>query len=226
VEYLTAGHWLPSIVALSGLNMPLKTWALDFEELAETSTVFVYNRLGVGASAPSRPQTGTAIVDLLRAALEAADVQAPYVLVGHQRGGLYVNLYARLFPQELAGVLLLAATHPDDDDLERRFPLALAPRHARLHGEQRFAAQVALEIEQAGPFPDVPLTVVSSGRAPPWAAVARERIDSHNARQQQLVALSTKGKHIAVPRLGLFPQASDGEVVVQAVREIIASCND
>jgi pimeloyl-ACP methyl ester carboxylesterase len=50
VEYLTAGHGLPSIVALSGLNMPLKTWALVFEELAETSTVFVYNRLGVGAS--------------------------------------------------------------------------------------------------------------------------------------------------------------------------------
>jgi pimeloyl-ACP methyl ester carboxylesterase len=87
VEYLAAGHGLPSIVALSGLNMPLKTWALVFEELAETSTVFVYNRLGVGASAaPSRPQTGTAIVDLLRVALEAADVQAPYVLVGHQRG--------------------------------------------------------------------------------------------------------------------------------------------
>jgi pimeloyl-ACP methyl ester carboxylesterase len=227
VEYLTAGHGLPSIVALSGLNMPLKTWALVFEELAETSTGFVYNRLGVGASAaPSRPQTGTAIVDLLRAALEAADVQAPYVLVGHQRGGLYVNLYARLFQQELAGALLLAATHPDDDDLERRFPLALAPRHARLHGEQQFAAQVALVIEQAGPFPDVPLTVVSSGRAPPWATVARERIDSHNARKQQLVALSTKGKHIVVPRLGLFPQASDTEVVVQAVREIIASCRN
>ena len=123
-------------------------------------------------------------------------------------------------------MLLLAVTHPDDDDLERRFPLALAPRHARLHGEQPFAAQVALEIEQAGPFPDVPLTVVSSGRAPPWAAVARERIDSHNTRQQQLVALSTKGKHIVVPRLGLFPQASDAEVVVQAVREIIASCRN
>jgi hypothetical protein len=95
VEYLAAGHGLPSIVALSGLNMPLKTWALVFEELAETSTVFVYNRLGVGvgvgvgvgaSAAPSRPQTGTAIVDLLRVALEAADVQAPYVLVGHQRG--------------------------------------------------------------------------------------------------------------------------------------------
>lgn len=122
VEYLTAGDGRPAIVLLGGVGLPHQVWALIFPQLASISTVFVHNRHGVGASAaPRRAQTGTAIVETLRAALAAARVPPPYVLVGHALGGLYAILYARLFPHELAGLVLLEATHPDDHALERGY---------------------------------------------------------------------------------------------------------
>ena len=40
----------------------------------------------------------------------------PYVLVGHSLGGLYVQLFARRLPEDVGGVVLVEATHPDDRD--------------------------------------------------------------------------------------------------------------
>jgi pimeloyl-ACP methyl ester carboxylesterase len=220
VQYLTAGDGRPAIVLLNGLGMPYQAWALIFGELASVSTVFAHNRLGVGTSAaPRRPQTGTAIVETLRAALAAARVPPPYVLVGHALGGLYANLYARLFPHELAGLVLLEATHPDDDVLERQFRflprvftrtvMATAITQARRNAEQRFTAHTALEIAQAGPCPNLPLAVVTGARTPSRLAMSPARVQSHASGQQQLVALSAIGKQIVAPNSGHFPAVTE-----------------
>ncbi len=164
VEYLLAGEGAPVVVLLNGLGVPLQGWALVVAELARDTTVFAHNRLGLGASsAPRRPQTGTAIVDVLRATLAAAAVEPPFVVVGHALGGLYANLYARLYPQEIAGVVLLEATHPDDDLLERHFRflpraltralIATSVTEQGRNAEQRHLAQTTREIAAAGPFP-------------------------------------------------------------------------
>jgi pimeloyl-ACP methyl ester carboxylesterase len=117
VEYLTDGEGQPGIVLVNGFGMPLTGWALVFPELAKISTVFACDLVGAGVGGgrpPRGPQaktgSGTAVVDQLRGALAAAGVQPPYVLVGHALGGLYANLYARLFPREMAGLVLLEPT--------------------------------------------------------------------------------------------------------------------
>lgn len=233
VEYLTAGDGRPAIVLLGGVGLPHQVWALIFPQLASISTVFVHNRHGVGASAaPRRAQTGTAIVETLRAALAAARVPPPYVLVGHALGGLYAILYARLFPHELAGLVLLEATHPDDHALERgyrflpraftRTLMATATTRSRRNAELRFMAHTALEIAQAGPCPDLPLAVVTGAKTPSRLAMSPARVQSHASRQQQLVALSAIGKQIVAPNSGHFPAVTDPEIVVQAIREIVA----
>ncbi|MEY8732164.1 alpha/beta fold hydrolase [Peribacillus frigoritolerans] len=33
--------------------------------------------------------------------------EPPFLLVGHSLGGLYANLYARLYPNEVAGLVFL-----------------------------------------------------------------------------------------------------------------------
>lgn len=235
VEYLTDGDGQPAIILLNGVGMPLTEWALVFPELAKISTVFACDpaRAGLsGGPAPRWPQTGTrpgtAIVDQLRGALAAAGIQPPYVVVGHALGGLYANLYARLFPQELAGLVFLEATHPDDDILERHvrfYPRAVtrAFMARTLTKLERLMTETALEIEQAGPCPDVPLTVIRGAKTPPRLTTSPKQVANHTARQQQLVALSAIGKHIVAPNSGHYPQITDPETVVQAVREIAAS---
>lgn len=37
----------------------------------------------------------------------------PYVLAGHSFGGLYARMYAGLYPEQVVGMVLLDASHPD-----------------------------------------------------------------------------------------------------------------
>ena len=49
----------------------------------------------------------------LRALLQARKLPPPYVLVGHSLGGLYMQLFARQYPGEVAALVLVDSTHPD-----------------------------------------------------------------------------------------------------------------
>lgn len=231
VEYVVAGAGSPTVVLVGGFGVPIEGWALVLPELARTTTVVAYNRLGWGASAePQGPQTGSAVVELLRELLVVAAAPAPYVLVGQGLGGLYANLFARRFADDVAGLVLLEPTHPADDVDERRLRLlprsyrpAASRRGARRHYELHFLAETAAQMEQAGAFPDVPLTVVSGSRTPRRWAMSPEQVRRHATRQRELAGLSALGRHTVAPASGHFPQVTDPDVVVRAVREIVAA---
>ena len=59
------------------------------------------------------PRTSVQIVKELHALLEAARETGPYVLVGHSFGGYNVRLYNHEYPNEVAGVVLVDASHED-----------------------------------------------------------------------------------------------------------------
>lgn len=46
-------------------------------------------------------------------ALHNAGIEGPYILVGHSLGGLLTRVYMQMYPDEVAGVVLVDATHPD-----------------------------------------------------------------------------------------------------------------
>ena len=80
---------------------------------------------------PLTPRTGTAIAKDLHSLLQAARIQAPYVLVGEAASGLQVRIYASLYPEGVAGMVLVDATHPDQFVYEPEFakgPAARIPR--------------------------------------------------------------------------------------------------
>ena len=89
-------------------------WVPLQEQLAEFSRVCSYDRAGVGWSDPSSSELSfeDGARDL-EALLSAAEVPGPYILVGHSKGGLHVRTYARLYPDEVSGVLLLDATEEE-----------------------------------------------------------------------------------------------------------------
>ena len=67
-----------------------------------------------GRSDPAdSPRDGGHVVDELRALLSAQDLKPPYVLVGHSLGGLYMQLYARRYPDEVSALVLVDSTHPN-----------------------------------------------------------------------------------------------------------------
>lgn len=107
------GQGQPTVVLASGYGMPRSTWQAVGDELAKDFTVFSVDRPGYGDQPDTeRPRDPCTIANDLREALRAAGLRPPYLLVGHSLGGLYQYVYARLYPQEVAGLVLLDPTHP------------------------------------------------------------------------------------------------------------------
>lgn len=81
--------------------------------VARNTRVCVYDRAGRGWSQPaSAPQDGKQIATDLHALLHRGNVVGPYVLAGHSFGGLYVQSFAALYPDEVVGMVLIDSTAP------------------------------------------------------------------------------------------------------------------
>lgn len=61
----------------------------------------------------SEARNPCAISRKLRELLRYSGIAPPYLLVGHSFGGLDQFCFAMLFPQDVAGLVLLDPTHPD-----------------------------------------------------------------------------------------------------------------
>jgi pimeloyl-ACP methyl ester carboxylesterase len=82
--------------------------------LAASTRVVAYDRAGLGWSDPApEPQDAQQSARDLHAALQAADIQAPYVVAGHSYGGLVVRAFTDLYPEEVVDMVLVDASHPD-----------------------------------------------------------------------------------------------------------------
>jgi len=114
VEYVLSRKGNATVVFENGLGATLDWWAKVVPEIANDATTFAYNRPGYGNSdAATTPRDGIHVVDELRALLESQGLRPPYVLVGHSLGGLYMQLFARRYPDEVSALVLVDSTHPE-----------------------------------------------------------------------------------------------------------------
>jgi len=104
----------PTVVLETGLGEPSTNMAWIAPDVATTTRVCVYDRAGRGWSDDAaEPQDGVQVATDLHTLLDRAGEQGPYVLAGHSAGGLYVLNFARLYPDQVAGVVLLDSMSPN-----------------------------------------------------------------------------------------------------------------
>jgi pimeloyl-ACP methyl ester carboxylesterase len=117
------GEGAPTVILDSGLGDTYISWRKVQPQITKFARVCSYDRAGLGYSDPSaRPRTSKDIAEELHMLLQAARIAPPYVLVGHSMGGFDVRLYASLYRSEVAGMVLVDASHPDQ---EKRLPAEL-----------------------------------------------------------------------------------------------------
>ena len=106
----------PTVVLDTGLGEPSLSWGSVPEQVAEFARVCTYDRAGLGWSErSSKPRVATNVVEELHTLLTRANVEPPYVLVGHSIGGLYACLFAHEHPDEVAGLVLVDGAHGEQD---------------------------------------------------------------------------------------------------------------
>jgi pimeloyl-ACP methyl ester carboxylesterase len=112
-----SGTGAPAVIIEAGASADWLAWQGVQLKLAQVTRVCTYDRAGHGWSQPrSGSRDAQAIARELHALLDQAGVQRPLVLAGHSAGGLYVREYAREFPAEVAGAVLIDSSSPQQID--------------------------------------------------------------------------------------------------------------
>ena len=108
----STGEGSPSVVFESGGASWSLDWALVQSEAAKFTNASSYDRAGFGWSeSGSTPRTSEQIVTELHTLLIRAEIKKPYILVGASFGGHTARLFAKKYPEEVVGIILLDARH-------------------------------------------------------------------------------------------------------------------
>jgi pimeloyl-ACP methyl ester carboxylesterase len=98
----------PTVVFEAGIGATHLNWRQVQESIAEHTSTVSYDRAGLGWSGRCRSaRTPLNAATELHQMLESAGIKPPFILVGHSFGGLVMRRYALLFPQDVAGVVLI-----------------------------------------------------------------------------------------------------------------------
>src|SRR5215510_10255104 len=142
-------------------------WGRIWNELAGLSTVCRYDRANSGRSdRAAKPRTCQDMVADLRLMLGAAGFQPPYLPAGHSFGGLVMQLYARRYPKEVAGLALIDSVHPDQ--IERFYALSKEAGDGLLVEIEEVLVGIdwvasAAQVRQAPALQEMPLVVITRG---------------------------------------------------------------
>lgn len=112
------GHGSPTTVLFNGMGEVSASWSRIAPAVAPTGRVCAFDRAGQGWSDDvEHPQDGVTAAKDLHALLAEAGEQGPYVLVGHSIGGTYAMTYAARHPTQVAGMVLLDSSSPQQFSL-------------------------------------------------------------------------------------------------------------
>jgi len=112
-----SGEGTPTVIFESGGDEPGYSWLPVQPKVAQFTRACWYDRAGIGWSdPPPQPRTSASITGDLHELLRAAGEKPPYVLVGASVGGEYVRVFAARFPAEVAGMVLVDSSHPDQHE--------------------------------------------------------------------------------------------------------------
>ena len=207
------GEGSPTVILESGSGANSVDWANIQPEVANTTRVCAYDRAGSGWSEPSpEPRDPQQIAGELHTLLGNAGIDGPYVLVGHSFGGLYVRMYAELYPNEVEGMVLVDSSHPEQSARTAEAQAASEASSAEeLRATPETSAQVLLSTQSLG---DKPLSVITAGEQEPiWLEL-----------QEELAALSSDSVHRVVEGAtheSLLNDQRDAQVSSMSILEVV-----
>ena len=117
------GRGTPVVILDAGLGDSYISWRKVQPQMSQLTRVCSYDRAGLGYSESSPSErTSKVFAEELHTLLHNAGVTGPIILVGHSMGGYDVRLFASHYRDEVAGMVLVDASHPEQ---QKRFPPAL-----------------------------------------------------------------------------------------------------
>lgn len=251
------GAGSPTVVLEAGTGDLAEIWTLPpvgpgqpvLPEVAKFTRVCAYDRPGtyllpdtLSRSDPvEMPRSAGDIVRDLGALLDA-HVPGPYVLVGHSFGGMVVRLHATLFPERIAGLVLVDSQNEAFIAAYKEFLTPAQYQAAVLEpgpppGLEHYADVERLGLEVSGaqtkqaqkdtPLREMPLVVLSHSRdlpnpfgfPPDWPIAALDRAFQDS--QDELAELVPGARHVIATTSGHYIQLDQPMLVSEEIRRVV-----
>lgn len=193
VNYALEGTGGPVVVMEAGLGDGKDTWSPVYEDISAFSTTFAYDRPGYEGGLAFLVQydtdkdgrrTGRDVAENLHALLAKEQVAPPYVLVGHSIGGTYVLNFASMYPDDVAGIVLVDGRLPGFTEACKAADVGLceppaiatlmAPWHQKL--ELSGIKETERDAASARQLGDIPITVIAATEPAPLTTAASQRL--------------------------------------------------
>lgn len=171
LAFRCTGSGAPTVILEGGWAASSLGWTRVQRLVAPTNRVCSYDRAGLGASDPGpNPRDGTAIARDLDEGLRAARIAAPFVMVGHSAGGLYVRAFADRRPADVVGMVLV---DPSVEYQDKRLSAVFGPGAGSTTGIRDRTA-LCLAAAKANELPSPDPKLIKCDAATPVATWATE----------------------------------------------------
>jgi pimeloyl-ACP methyl ester carboxylesterase len=226
LQLLVGGQGSPAVIFEGGFGAGIASWSSVQKDVAAFTQTVSYDRAGLGQSDPGpKPRPAKQIATELHTALQNAGVKPPYVMVGHSFGGIYVRVFADMYPNEVVGMVLIDPSQESFNDWlgknqpERLKAAASDITKAGAGVQAEFAAldtsysQARLAKVPTG----IPVTLLTATEDESMPAEGRRVwIEKH----KEWLATVPGSKHIIVEKATHFIQAQQPGVVIEAIKQI------
>lgn len=126
IQIVCMGQGSPTVILTAGLGDWGASWRKVQRPVSQHTRVCSWDRPGAGFSDPSdADQTTQTTATDLEAALVAADIAGPYVMVGHSLGAYESMTFTDRHPDQVAGFVSVDGSFPDQMARFREGPPAI-----------------------------------------------------------------------------------------------------
>jgi len=226
LNMLIGGKGAPAVVFEGGFGAGIASWSTVQSKIAEFAQTLSYDRAGLNQSdLGPQPRSAKQIAGDLHAALQKVGIKPPYVLVGHSLGGVFVRVFADLYPQEVAGMVLIDPSQETFDEWFRihqparqrdlEATISKAPQGIRAESS---ALDATYAQARAAKMPSgIPVTLLSATQDDSMPEEARKVwIEKH----KEWLATIPGSKHIIAEKSGHFIQVQEPAMVIDAIRQV------
>lgn len=248
------GTGSPTVVIDAGLGTaPIEdsAWQNIASKTSATTRVCLYDRAGLGGSDPNPKPFITSLDSAsdLHRALEVANIRGPFLIVGQSMGGLHAQVFASRYPSEVAGIVLVSSTCPEQYNVwlkllpppeqgeskaisdARSFLVTIQSDHFK--NSERLdiprSTEQAQQLHSLGAKPVIVLTHSPRFRMVPGLAepLAIKLENATQQMQKEFLKLSTNSKQHIAATAGHHLQVEDPDFVItgilEGVRDVRAS---
>jgi pimeloyl-ACP methyl ester carboxylesterase len=241
LRYQCYGEGAPTIIIEAGAgDKPTLTsnWNAVIQGVYPTTRICIYDR--VPAS------TSQEVAENLHALLGKIPLPGPYILVAHSLGGWHARVFAHLYPEDVAGLILVDTTPTSPEAAiayATAYPTYSSDEPAGITQNRMSEADIytgevmpsmdGLDMEasneqarQAGSFGDIPLVVI--GRIPGPSSfpgldpVAQEQLGAIMLKvEADLTTLSSKGIFIVATTHDHLISLYQPQIIIEAITQMV-----